>query len=152
MKASTRRVCSSGSTCRWPSHSPASRFITLFYGLYDPRDGSLEFVNAGHLPPIIRRADGRFERVDSPGAGGVALGMFDKSTYSTQVAHIERGDVFVLYSDGITEAENRSGRPFDESGLETIITAKPRATRKPSAAPCWPRSKPMPAMPGWPTI
>jgi serine phosphatase RsbU (regulator of sigma subunit) len=112
-------------------HSPASRFITLFYGLYDPRDGSLEFVNAGHLPPIIRRADGRFERVESPGAGGVALGMFDKSTYSTHVARIERGDVFVLYSDGITEAENRSGRPFDESGLETIINNE--AARDPEA-------------------
>lgn len=112
-------------------HSPASRFITLFYGLYDPRDGTLEYVNAGHLPPIIRRADGRFERVDVPGAGGVALGMFDRSTYATQAARIERGDVFVLYSDGITEAENTSGRPFDESGLETIIGNE--AARDPEA-------------------
>jgi sigma-B regulation protein RsbU (phosphoserine phosphatase) len=69
--------------------------------------------------------------VESPGAGGVALGMFDKSTYSTYLARIERGDVFVLYSDGITEAENRSGRPFDESGLETIINNE--AARDPEA-------------------
>ena len=62
-------------------HSPASRFITLFFGLYDPRDGRLEFVNAGHLPPLIRRADGRFERVDNE-AGGLALGMFDQATYA----------------------------------------------------------------------
>ena len=93
--------------------------------------GSLEFVNAGHLPPMLRRADGRFERVDAPGAGGVALGMFEQSTYSTHVAHIERGDVLVLYSDGITEAENRSGRPFEESGLEAIINSE--AARDPEA-------------------
>src|SRR5262249_5816349 len=44
-------------------HSPPSRFITFFYGLYDPATGHLLYVNAGHLPPILRRADGSFERV-----------------------------------------------------------------------------------------
>lgn len=112
-------------------HSPASRFITLFYGLYDPRDGTLQYVNAGHLPPIIRRADGHFEHVDSPGKGGLALGMFEGATYDTHVATIHPGDVLVLFSDGITEAENTSGRPFDESGLETVIDHE--ASRDPEA-------------------
>ena len=58
-------------------HSPASRFITLFYGLYEPATGRLEYVNAGHLPPLIRRADGTFERIVGDGKGGLALGMFD---------------------------------------------------------------------------
>lgn len=102
-------------------HSPASRFITLFYGLYDPRDGSLEFVNAGHLPPILRRRDSRFERVGGPATSGLALGMFDQATYVTDRVTIEPGDVFVLYSDGITEAENPSGRAFEDAGLEGVI-------------------------------
>lgn len=101
-------------------HSPASRFITLFFGVYDPRDGTLEYVNAGHLPPAIRRADGRFEHVDAA-ATGVALGMFEQATYETRRLTIAPGDVFVLYSDGITEAENSSGVPFDEGGLEAAV-------------------------------
>jgi len=102
-------------------HSPASRFITLFYGLYDPATGTLQYVNAGHLPPIIRRANGGFDRAETPGAGGLALGMFDQATYDTYVTEIHPGDALVLFSDGITEAENTAGRPFDESGLEAVI-------------------------------
>jgi serine phosphatase RsbU (regulator of sigma subunit) len=101
-------------------HSPASRFITLFFGVYDPRDGSLEYVNAGHLPPALRRADGRYEHVDSS-ASGVALGMFEQATYETRRITIGPGEMLVLYSDGITEAENSSGVPFDEGGLEAAI-------------------------------
>ncbi len=105
-------------------HSPPSRFITLFYGAYDPRDGSLQFVNAGHLPPILRRADGRMEEVGTPATSGLALGMFDHAKYQTARVVIEPGDLLVLYSDGISEAENASGRPFDQTGIETVIAAQ----------------------------
>jgi serine phosphatase RsbU (regulator of sigma subunit) len=101
-------------------HSPASRFITLFYACYDPRDGSLEYVNAGHLPPLVRRRDGRFERL---AGNGLALGMFEKATFDSHRNALEPGDVLVLYSDGITEAENPSGRSFEESGLEQVVSA-----------------------------
>jgi len=103
-------------------HAPPSRFITLFYSVYDPRDGSLQFVNAGHLPPVVRRADGRFEKVGDTAGGGLALGMFEQATYSPSQTVIAPGDMLVLYSDGITEAENALGKPFDESGLEAVIT------------------------------
>jgi serine phosphatase RsbU (regulator of sigma subunit) len=99
-------------------HSPASRFITFSYGIYDPRNGGFEYVNAGHLPPLVRRRDGRFERLEG---NGLALGMFEKATYESHAVTIEPGDLLVLYSDGITEAENPSGRAFDESGLEQVI-------------------------------
>jgi serine phosphatase RsbU (regulator of sigma subunit) len=100
-------------------HSPASRFITCSYGIYDPRDGGFEYVNAGHLPPLIRRRDGRFDRLDG---NGLALGMFDGASYESRRVTINAGDLLVLYSDGITEAENPSGRAFDESGLEDVLT------------------------------
>jgi serine phosphatase RsbU (regulator of sigma subunit) len=103
-------------------HSPTSRFITLFYGVYDPRDGTIEYINAGHLPPMIRRADQRIERVD-PTAGGIALGLFEGSTYSTHRVALAPGDAIVLYSDGITEAENARGEPFDEAGLARVLSA-----------------------------
>jgi sigma-B regulation protein RsbU (phosphoserine phosphatase) len=110
-------------------HSPASRFITLFFGTYDPRDGRLEYVNAGHLPPVIRRADGRFERITE--GSGMALGMFEHATYTPGAIVIEPNDVLVLFSDGITEAENAAGRPFDDAGLEATIAA--HADRDPDA-------------------
>jgi len=100
-------------------HTPASRFITFSYGIYDPRNGRYEYVNAGHLPPLIRRRDGRFERLDG---NGLALGMFEEAKYESHTVTIDPGDFLVLYSDGVTEAENPSGRAFDESGLEQVIT------------------------------
>jgi sigma-B regulation protein RsbU (phosphoserine phosphatase) len=102
-------------------HSPPSRFITLFFGIYDPETGILQFVNAGHLPPLVRRADGRFERVGDPDGNGLALGMFEHATYTTSQVTIEPGALVVLFSDGITEAESPAGRPFDETGLEAVV-------------------------------
>jgi phosphoserine phosphatase RsbU/P len=103
-------------------HSPGSRFITLFYGLYDPPTGRLQYVNAGHLPPLIRRRDGRIERVGSAG-GGLALGMFEHATYDTREITIEPGDLLVLFSDGITEAEDARGRAFEDAGIEAVLAA-----------------------------
>ncbi|HZB25964.1 MAG TPA: PP2C family protein-serine/threonine phosphatase [Vicinamibacterales bacterium] len=101
-------------------HSPATRFITLFYALYSPGTGALTYVNAGQNPPFIRRADGRIERLP---ATGVALGMFEKSRFVEGSTAVMPGDTLVLYSDGITEAEDPGGRPFEETGLEAIIAA-----------------------------
>jgi serine phosphatase RsbU (regulator of sigma subunit) len=101
-------------------HSPRSRFITLFYGVYDPRDGRLEYVNAGHLPPLVVRRGGRIDRLSTDG-GGLALGMFEHATYATAETTLHPGDVLVLYTDGITEAENPSGKAFEEVGLEQVL-------------------------------
>ena len=101
-------------------HSPPSRFITLFYGIYDPANGLLQFVNAGHLPPLLRRSDGVVEQVGA-GGGSVALGMFENATYQTQSVIVNSGDILVLYSDGITEAEDAAGHAFDESGLIDVL-------------------------------
>ena len=99
-------------------HSPASRFITLFYAVYTPATGEVTYVNAGQNPPLVRRANGRFDRL---GPTGVALGMFDHSQFGASVTSLAAGDLLVLYSDGITEAEDPSGQPFEESGLETVV-------------------------------
>lgn len=108
-------------------HSPPSRFITLFLGLFDPRTGELEFVNAGQTPPLLLRAGGAVERLST---GGVALAMFEGSTYGSGQARLEPGDALVMYSDGITEAESPAGLMFEELGLEAAV----RATQGVSAA------------------
>ncbi len=99
-------------------HSPASRFITLVYAIYDPPTGRLTYVNAGQNPPLIRRQDGRFERMHGT---GIALGLFEHSEYSSAETALNPGDLLVFYSDGITEAEDPSGQPFEESGLELVL-------------------------------
>jgi serine phosphatase RsbU (regulator of sigma subunit) len=102
-------------------HSPASRFITLFYGVYSPATGELAYVNAGQNPPLLRRLDGSIERLEGT---GVALGMFEGSQYESAGTTVRNGDMLVLYSDGITEAENPAGEPFEESGLERFLAAR----------------------------
>ena len=99
-------------------HSPGSRFITLFYAVYSPATGALTYVNAGQNPPLLRRLDGRYERLTGT---GVALGMFEHSTFGAVDTTLGPGDMLVLYSDGITEAENPDGQPFEESGLELVV-------------------------------
>jgi phosphoserine phosphatase RsbU/P len=101
-------------------HAPGSRFITLFYGIFQPATGELVYVNAGHMPPLIIRAGGQGERLSD---GGIALGMFEGSSYVAGRAALGTGDLLAVYSDGITEAESPSGRPFDEQGLETTLKA-----------------------------
>ena len=100
-------------------HSPGSRFITLFYAVYTPATGGLTYVNAGQTPPLLRRQDGRYERLEGT---GIALGMFDGSTYTDAQTILSAGDTLVLYSDGITEAEDPNGQPFEENGLERVVS------------------------------
>ena len=98
--------------------APGTRFITLFLAIVDLRTGSVSYVNAGQTPPLLRRHDGSVEKLAT---GGIALGMFDASTYEQAETDLAPGDLLVAYSDGITEAENRAGQPFDEDGLEQAV-------------------------------
>ncbi len=102
-------------------HAPASRFITLFVAVLHPVTGALVYVNAGQNPPLLRRACGSYERLRD---GGIALGMFEFATYTTGQVTLDAGDVLVMYSDGITEAENPEGEAFDEAGLERIVNSR----------------------------
>jgi phosphoserine phosphatase RsbU/P len=101
--------------------APGTRFITLFYSVFDMATGELTYVNAGHTQPLVLHADGRVTHLID---GGVALGMFEASTYKTGCLALAPGDLLAIYSDGITEAENREGRPFDEGGLEEVLLAE----------------------------
>ena len=103
--------------------APGNRFITLFYSVLDLATGELTFVNAGHTPPLLLRANGDVERLQD---GGVALGMFDRSAFQAGRVMLHPDDLLAIYSDGITEAESPKGHPFDEQGLEAVLTAERR--------------------------
>ena len=112
-------------------HAPPSRFITLFVASYDSHTGNLQFVNAGQTPPLLRRQNGAIERLST---GGIALGMFEGSTYESGHARLEPGDSLVMYSDGITEAEDPTGIAFDEAGLERTLALYPGTFPEATAA------------------
>jgi phosphoserine phosphatase RsbU/P len=106
-------------------HAPGNRFITLFCGIFTPLTGELRYVSAGHTPPLVLRAGGATDRLSD---GGIALGMFAQSAYATGRTLLAPGDVLAVYSDGITEAENPDGKPFDERGLEAALPRNPSAS------------------------
>jgi len=112
-------------------HAPPSRFITLFLASFTPATGRLEFVNAGQTPPLLRRQNGSIERLLQ---GGVALGMFEGSTYQAGEVQLDPGDALLMYSDGLTEAESPDGQPFDEAGLERTLALFAGAYQKTAAA------------------
>jgi serine phosphatase RsbU (regulator of sigma subunit) len=99
-------------------HAPGSRFVTLFAAMLTPFSGELIYVNAGQNPPLVRRGSGTYERLRT---GGMALGLSAQAAYATGRTRLEHGDVLVMYSDGITEAENPAGAAFDEPGLQQVV-------------------------------
>jgi serine phosphatase RsbU (regulator of sigma subunit) len=108
-------------------HAPRTRFITLFVATLTPATGELVYVNAGQNPPLLRRASGRYERLRT---GGTALGFFESSTYSAATVILDPGDVVVMYSDGMTDAEDAAERPFEEDGLQSVIDGNGWASAK----------------------
>lgn len=99
------------------SQTPGSRFITMFLGILDPVSGELTYVNAGQTPPLLLSGG----TATPLATGGMALGMFDAATYSSERCLMDPRDLLVMYSDGITEAENAAGDPFDETGLTRYL-------------------------------
>ena len=97
---------------------PGSRFITMFVAAIDPATWTLTYINAGQTPPLLRRRAGDIESLTT---GGMALGMFDRATYEAADLTLNPGDLLVAYSDGVTEAEDPGGTPFDEVGLRQLI-------------------------------
>lgn len=96
-------------------NTPANRFITLFVAELDPATGDLTFINAGHNPPLIGRASGAVEQLES---GGLPLGLMGFAEYEVGHAHLNPGDVLFIYSDGVSEANNINE---DEFGMERLI-------------------------------
>ena len=96
----------------------AMLFVSAFYAVLEAADGRLTFANAGHNLPFIRRADGQVEEVMSR---GMVLGIMDDMAYDEAATTLAAGDILLLYTDGITEAESPDGTPFDEAGLERTL-------------------------------
>lgn len=90
----------------------ANLFITCFYGILDPVEGNLTYCNAGHNPPfLLRNADDK--AVESLSRTGIAIGIEPNSTWNKETVNIQAGDILILYTDGIPDAQNSIGSFFD---------------------------------------
>lgn len=96
--------------------TPREKYVTLFYGVYDSATRKLTYTNAGHLPPMLFRAD----RIERLGGGGTVVGLFPSATYEQAEVCFEPGDLLLAFSDGITEPENGFGEEFGESRLVEV--------------------------------
>ena len=106
-------------------NSSDSSYATLFFADYDDSSRRLRYVNCGHLPPLLLRADGQLERLT---ATNTVLGLFEKWECAVAEVQLAPGDTLVLYTDGVTEAENAEGEQFGESRLaETMLAQAPPA-------------------------
>jgi serine phosphatase RsbU (regulator of sigma subunit) len=97
------------------------RFITLFHGEADLATGRFRFVNAGHNPPLLRRADGTLVPLVE---GGIPVGVFPEWDYVQGEVDFAPGDALLLYSDGVTEALDAFGTEFGEPRLEALWRAR----------------------------
>jgi phosphoserine phosphatase RsbU/P len=104
---------------------PANRFVTLFYAELDPVSGALSFLNAGHNPPLILHAAGTVEQLAS---GGLPLGIKRDAEYREGRTLLQRGDVLVIYSDGVTEAVSPTGEEFGATRLYEVVSRNVEAS------------------------
>jgi serine phosphatase RsbU (regulator of sigma subunit) len=99
---------------------PGNRFITCVFASVDPATGELLWANAGHNSPILLRTNGNIEVFDE---GGPPLGLFKGMCYETLRFTMEKGDILLLFSDGIPEARDANDEEFGEERLKSVLLA-----------------------------
>ncbi len=99
--------------------TPPEKYATLFLGIYDGRSHRLTYSNGGHLPPILIGQDGAVRRLE---AGGTVVGLFENVTYDEGCVEMHPGEIFLAYSDGVTEPENEFGEFGEERLIDLVST------------------------------
>ena len=97
--------------------TPEAKYATMFLGSYDAVARTLTYSNAGHLPPYVIGSDGSVTQLDT---SGTVVGLFDGMSYEESRIAMQPGDIFVAFSDGVTEPENEFGE-FGEERLVELV-------------------------------
>lgn len=98
-----------------------SMFVTLFYAVLDITNRTLSFVNAGHNPPILSTEGGG--KITLLQAKGIAIGVLEEISLESAQIQLHHGDVIVLYTDGVTEAENEKDEEYGIERMTDVVTA-----------------------------
>jgi sigma-B regulation protein RsbU (phosphoserine phosphatase) len=102
------------------NHLKQGYFATLFFGILDPANGSVSYINCGHNPPALLRADGTRQLLAPTGP---ALGLLPGSVFDIGQVQLDRGDTLFLYTDGVTEAKDADGAFFTEERMLAALAA-----------------------------
>jgi len=101
------------------NHSAPEDFATLFLGLVDPKEDTIMFCNAGHNPPLLVRKEGKVEYLE---ACGTMIGAFNFSDWTEETVKMYNGDLLIVFTDGVTEAE-RNGQYYGDERTERLVTS-----------------------------
>lgn len=99
-------------------NTPANRFVTLFIAELAPATGMLRYINAGHNPPLVGHADGTIEQLSS---GGFPLGILPAAEFEVGEIALRSGEALVIYSDGVSEANNSREEEFGMERLSSVV-------------------------------
>ena len=106
----------------------AEMFVTVWMGILDLQNGKLEFVNAGHNPPVLKRKDGSFEYLKTK--PNLVLAMMDGMPYRKFETEFLPGDTIFLYTDGVPEAHNEQDELFGDDRLLTCLNSSGSCSMK----------------------
>ena len=98
----------------------SARYATLFLATYDPATRRLTYSNGGHLPPLVISKDGSVQKLE---VGGAVVGLLAGMEYEEATVELQQGDLFVAYTDGLTEPE-KNGEDFGEQRLMEFVRAR----------------------------
>ena len=101
-------------------NTPDDRYATLFFAVYDDHTRELEYANCGHNAPLLFRASGELQRLDST---ATVIGLFPHWRCETRFVTLQPGDLLVIFTDGVTEANDADGNEFGEERLIQTIRA-----------------------------
>jgi serine phosphatase RsbU (regulator of sigma subunit) len=125
LTAANRRIC---------ADTQSDLFVTVFYGVLDPASGALAYCNAGHNPPYLLRA-GDSGAIEKLGNTGLALGVLEGDLWEEATVQVAPGDLLVLYSDGVPEAQDAAEVFFGEKRLlSVLLRSRDRAAGEVQAA------------------
>ncbi|CAN5409330.1 hypothetical protein BH10CHL1_BH10CHL1_06590 [soil metagenome] len=100
------------------THGDTNMFATLFFAVLDPLSGALNYINAGHNPPLIVGSSGVKAQLATTGP---AIGLMPDLEFGIQQAHLDPGDTLLIYTDGITEARDAERALYTEARLFTLL-------------------------------
>jgi sigma-B regulation protein RsbU (phosphoserine phosphatase) len=100
------------------ARTPPEAYLTLFLGIVDPQDGVLRYVNAGHNPPLVLRAGGGVEGLESTGR---PLGLLPGGGYEERRLALRERDALLLFTDGVLDLENEAGESLGVQGLLALV-------------------------------
>jgi sigma-B regulation protein RsbU (phosphoserine phosphatase) len=106
-------------------HMVSGRFVTFCFAWIDPVAGLVTYVNAGHNPPLLVRANGTVERLAE---GGMVLGVFPDAAFNQADVRFALDDRLLFYTDGISEARSPAGEEFGEERIAQVAIASPDST------------------------